>query len=152
MVIAYTDGSAIINEPKYGGFGVYIISEDGEEFFFKKGFKGTKTGRMEIMAIITVLRKVSKDRYLVIYSDSSYCVNCFQKRWLSIWEKRLWVGVRNVDLLKIMLEEYRKFVNPPQICHVKGHTLNEDIHSLGNAIADNLANYKNQVCYSEDIH
>lgn len=152
MVIAYTDGSAIVKDEKLGGFGIYIIDEEGKEYFFSEGYRNTKTGRMELRAIITTLKKVSKDKRLTIYSDSMYCVNCVNERWLWKWERNLWMNIKNVDLVKQYLEEYRKFQFPPKLVHIKGHTNKDDKHSLGNAIADKLASYSSFSFYNVDIN
>lgn len=152
MVIAYTDGSAIVKGEKLGGFGIYIIDEEGKEYFFSEGYRNTKTGRMELRAIITTLKKVSKDKRLTIYSDSMYCVNCVNERWLWKWERNLWMNIKNVDLVKQYLEEYRKFKFPPILVHIKGHTKKDDQHSLGNAIADKLASYSSFSFYNVDIN
>lgn len=152
MIVAYTDGSAIVTGEKLGGYGVYIIDPQHGEYFFSEGFKNTKTGRMELMAIITTLQKVDNSQKLTIYSDSMYCVNCVNKKWLWKWKQSFWDGIKNVDLVKKYLEEYEKFYFPPKLIHIKGHTNKEDIHSLGNAIVDNLANYKNQKHYKLDLN
>lgn len=141
-IIAYTDGSSNYKSG-LGGFGVYLI-DGGQETFLHKGYSNTKIGRMELMAMITCLRSVqNKRRGLTIYSDSMYVVNCINKRWLFLWERRNWTGIKNQDLVKLYLEEYRKFLRPPIVKHVKGHTNEENIHSLGNEIADKLASYRN---------
>ena len=151
MITAYTDGSAIVSGEKLGGFGVYIIDENGQEYFFSEGYRNTKTGRMELMAVITALQKVDKSKRLTIYSDSMYCVNCVEANWLWKWRRRLWMDIKNVDLVKKYLEEYEKFKFPPKLVHIKGHTKNDDIHSLGNAIVDKLADYKTKIDYKIDM-
>jgi ribonuclease HI len=161
-IIAYTDGSAVLKGkctcekedcPKcnqYGGYGVYII--DGEkEYMFKGGYKYTKTGRMELRAVITCLQKIkNKRRHVKIYSDSMYIVNAVNEGWLLKWERDLWQGRKNVDLIKQYLFEYRKFTYPPKLIHVKGHTGKEDENSLGNAVVDRLADYRSHKKYIED--
>jgi len=150
-IIAYTDGSASTKGEKLGGFGVYII--DGEkEFFYSKGFSNTKTGRMELKAMITCLQKIEdKERQVEIHSDSEYVVLCINDRRLWKWKRLNWVGLKNVDLLLQYLEEYNKFKYHPKLFHVKGHTKNEDCHSYGNAVVDQLANYKIQTSYERDL-
>ena len=56
----FTDGSACIKPPKLGGCGVYIIHGE-KEYFISKGYVNTKTGRMEIYALLYALRSVNKD-------------------------------------------------------------------------------------------
>lgn len=151
QVRAYTDGSACVKGDKLGGFGVYIIDND-KEYFYRAGYKNTKTGRMELRAMITCLQQIEdKTSNVHIHSDSEYVVLCVSNRRLWMWQRKIWVGLKNVDLLKIYLEEYNKFVVPPKIFHVKGHTKKGDIHSLGNAIADALADYKSQKSFIMDL-
>lgn len=159
-IIAYTDGSAVAN-PKsdkcgLGGYGVYIkIEENGitvKELFFHEGYSNTKTGRMELRAMITCLQKViNKLAHLYIYSDSMYVVNCVNQGWLWNWEKNGWKGISNSDLTKVYLEEFRKFRYKPIIQHVKGHQKSNDENAVGNNIADLLADYHQFKTYKEDI-
>jgi ribonuclease HI len=148
-IIAYTDGSANWKNG-LGGLGIYII--DGcNERFFHQGFSNTKTGRMEIKAVIICLHKIKdKTKKVSIYSDSQYTTNCVNKKWLWSWEFGGWNGMANVDLMKQYLEEIRKFKYQPRLIHIKGHTRKDDIHSLGNAIVDSLASYKQFKTYSKD--
>lgn len=151
MVYAYTDGSANVKN-KLGGFGVYIIDSTGNEYFFSEGYENTKTGRMELRAVITALQKVNKSEQLVIYSDSMYCVNCVREGWMWKWKRENFWGKKNVDLIKIYLEEYEKFKIPPMIKHIKGHTDFDDQYSIGNSIADKLADYRNKKHYKLDVY
>ena len=150
-IVAYTDGSASWRDPKLGGYGVYIIDGD-QEFCFHEGFKNTKVGRVELRGIITCLQKITdKDREIEIYCDSEYVTKCITNRRLWKWKRKCWVGIKNTDLVIQFYEEYSKFKIPPKVIHVKGHTKNDDIHSLGNAIADHLANYRQFEEYKQDL-
>ncbi len=145
-VIAYTDGSCF-HKTRKGGYGVYIIYLNGQklvnEIFMHNGYSNTTISRMELLAIIKCLKRIrEKNIKVTIYSDSQYAVNCINKNWLVSWERNGWVGVKNSDLLRVYLKEYRKFLKRPKITHIKGHQNNNDIHSIGNNIADLLANYK----------
>lgn len=159
-VIAYTDGSAVGN-PKskshgLGGYGIYIkYYEDNEnfiEYYFHEGFNNTKVGRMELTAIIVAMQKViDKSIQLIIYSDSEYAVNCIRKNRLFEWEFAGWKGLANVDLLKQYLFEFRRFKIKPIIHHIKGHQKIENDHTLGNNIADLLADYKQFTHRKKDL-
>lgn len=159
-IIVYTDGSAVAN-PKsekcgLGGFGVYIKIEEGgsvvKELFFKEGWSNTKTGRMEVRAIITALQKVEdKLSHVFLYTDSEYALKCVTEQRLWTWEKRNWEGIANVDLMKIYLHEYKKFRYRPIFQHIKGHQDSDEENVIGNCIADRLANYKEQTSYKIDI-
>jgi ribonuclease HI/DNA polymerase-3 subunit epsilon len=151
-IIAYTDGSAVVTGEKLGGYGIYIIDGEKEEMY-SKGFKNTTTGRMELMAMLACLRRLEdKSRKVIIYCDSMYVVNTINK-WIFSWQRKSWIGVKNVDILIQIYEELLKFKknkNYPDVRHIKGHTKNEDIHSLGNAIVDRLASYKRFKTYEID--
>jgi ribonuclease HI len=151
FILAYTDGSASIKS-KLGGYGVYIIN-GGKEFMYHEGMSNTKTGRMELTAAITCLQKINDKKAIVdVYSDSMYVVNCVSQGWLKLWRHNNWSNKKNVDLLIKFYDELSKFKTRwPQFYHVKGHTGNSDEHSLGNAIADRLADLKQFKVYREDL-
>lgn len=152
MIEIYTDGSAVArkgaeNNMK-GGFGV-VFTIDGEiKKTISKGMYPTKTGRMELMAILSALKILAKDQKAVIFSDSMYCISCFNKGWLKNWERNNWPErIKNKDILQLLLYEYRKF-RPRSIIfkHVKGHSGNKF-----NEIADKLASYKNFDVFERDL-
>lgn len=149
-VTAYTDGSANWKN-KLGGCGIYIKTEDSE-FYFNKGFSNTKTGRMELRAMIIALQKITdKSSIVTIYSDSQYAVKCISEERLWKWERFVWQGVANVDLLESLLFEVRKFRIRPKAIHIKGHQDNiENEHVFGNNCADILAGYKNFKEFEDD--
>ncbi len=147
----YTDGSAVARKshPDYrkGGTGVCFFSNGKEVRRFSRGFYPTKTGRQELYGILFALKLLAKDQEAIIFSDSMYCINCFSKQWLRTWEMQGWPPrIKSKDLLKDILEEYRKFPKGAiQFRHVKGHT-----GVLGNEIADELASYKNHEYFYDD--
>jgi len=154
-VICYTDGSANWQNG-LGGYGVYMKIEEGgilkKELFFNKGYSETKIGRMELRGMITALQKIkNKELTVFIYSDSQYVCNCINKGWMQTWERTGFKGVKNVDLIKQYLEEFRKFKFKPVVQHVRGHQTGEHEHIVGNNIADMLANYKQFEEYEIDL-
>lgn len=132
-VIIYTDGSAHYKD-KLGGIGVYIKFGSAEKII-SKGYSNTTNNRMEMRAIIEAMKAITlKDYEVHIYSDSELCINTFTT-WIFRWEKEGFSGRKNVDLLKLGLEEYRKFPKGNLVFHwVKGHN-----GVQGNEIADMLA-------------
>lgn len=150
----FTDGSACIKPPKLGGCGVYIIHGE-KEYFISKGYVNTKTGRMEIYALLYALRSVNKDMEVkvTIYSDSQYVVNSLMKQWVLKWQRNNWEGAKNVDLWKQVLEEIRERPKMKLILRwIKGHQTNfEDELVVGNNMADMLADYKNHDNYIKDL-
>jgi ribonuclease HI len=149
-ITVYTDGSACVNYPYLGGFGIYIKSEEND-YKIRKGFSLTKTGRMELTAVIYCLRSIKNKRAdVIIYSDSMYVVNTCNK-WIEGWFRLGFIDKKNTDLLKILRIEINKFITRPRLIHIKGHQIIENEHQRCNAIADDLASYKTQKDYETDI-
>lgn len=152
MIEIYTDGSAVArretkNHMK-GGFGIAFYIDGELKKTVSRGYYPTKTGRMELMAILTALRMLVKDQSATILSDSMYCINCFHKSWLKNWERNNWPDrIKNKDILIPLLDEYRKFrPNAIKFKYVKGHQGN-----IGNETADELASYRNFVDFEQDL-
>ena len=122
----YTDGACSGNqfEKNAGGWGV-ILEYGGH---IKENFGGepnTTNNRMEMTALIEGLSSLTKKNYNVwVFSDSSYLINCFQKRWYEKWERNGWLTsgkkpVENRDLwekLLVFLPDYEF-----SFFHIKGH-------------------------------
>lgn len=148
----YTDGSALAkrNHPKngFGGLGIIFIIDGEVKKTVSRGYYPTKIGRMELKAVYLALRILAKDQTATIYSDSMYVINCFKKSWLKNWERDCWpVRIKNQDILKPLLEEYRKFrPNAIRFKHVKGHNGNEY-----NELADEAASYRNFIDFESDL-
>ena len=167
-ITAFTDGSAVASGKNkgLGGFGA-VICEGEKERYFSKGYSNTKTGRMEIMALLCVLNLVSDNVSLLVYSDSQYVVNAFNKFWLKKWQKENWIKstgeeVKNKDLWKKIQIQLDLKPNLRLIMqHIKGHQIDKAQKSeranlltdpiiRGNAKADLLADYKRHKKYTKD--
>jgi len=169
-IIAYTDGSAVVCGPDKGkgGFGTFFPDLYGKRKLFSLGFRETKTGRMEVMALlyaIIALPKKSKERVrLTVYSDSEYVVKCFTEKRLQKWISAGWRNssgkVKNQDLWEHILEalnERRYLVL--EMIHIYSHQVEKeknkkkkkqllkDPHIKGNMIADILADWKRHKIY-----
>ena len=72
-----------------------------------------------------------------LYTDSEYSLNVLTK-WYPNWTEKQKKTKKNIPLIKDTYDLCMD-VNP-KIHHIKAHTNLEDEHSLGNAIADQLAN------------
>lgn len=160
-VIAYTDGSAVVNGKMKGagGFGTYFPNFYGKPKAFSAGFKTTKTGRMEISALYYAITAFyvnhKEDIELVVYSDSEYVVKTFTEKRLERWIKDDFYGKKNVDMWKAIIKalEERPFLKLKMI-HIKSHQYEKeknpvgkaylmlDPNIIGNMMADLLANYK----------
>lgn len=150
MVSVFTDGSAVAksNHPfyGYGGMAAVFVVDGKVTQIIHKGYRNTKTGRMELRAALTALQVTSKDQALTVYSDSKYVVNTFMEGWITGWELDGW-PCKNVDLMKLLLTEYRKFrPSTVKFRHVKGHNGNRF-----NELADQYASYRNFTEFELDL-
>ena len=141
----YTDGSCLGN-PGAGGYAAIIIDEQNnfEEIF--GGEPETTNNRMELMAAIVALEKISAEDFAEIFTDSSYLKNAFTQGWIANWKSNSWKTankkpVLNVDLWRkldaLILNRNIKF-------HwVKGHAgnkFNERCDKLARAEAERQKN------------
>jgi len=122
MIEVYTDGACKGN-PGPGGW-AWAVSPDGEP----RGFGGERQStnqRMEIKAAHEAMRSFPGE--LTIVSDSTYVINCFQKKWYVNWQRNGWKNaskqpVANQDLWKPMVELYDPKLHTFR--WVKGHSGN----------------------------
>ena len=102
----FTDGSARGN-PGPGGWGA-IISTDDSVLELGGREDHTTNNRMELLAAISSLEKLQKEKEIIIYTDSAYVLSG-STRWVFGWEKNNWKtstkdSVLNRDLWEKMLE------------------------------------------------
>jgi len=133
----FTDGSSYPN-PGPGGWG-FVWVEGGE--IEKEGHgaetDSTTNNRMELTALIEAYRALPEDASVTVFSDSQLCVNTITK-WAPGWEKKGWKRkggdpLKNLDLVKELLELYRAHPNCP-LEWMRAHD-----GSLWNEYADSLA-------------
>ncbi len=130
--MAYTDGACSGN-PGPGGWA--WATEDGRTG--SGGEETTTNQRMELQAVLEVLRTI--DGPVVVYSDSTYVVNCFNDRWFEGWLKRDWKNtqrkpVANRDIWEPLIEEYLKREDELWFIWVKGHS-GDEMNDLVDALA-----------------
>ena len=133
-VIVYTDGACRGN-PGPGGWAALIL--DGkEEHAVSGGEPYTTNQRMELRAAIEALASLAGERLVMLYTDSSYVMNCFRDRWWEKWERNGWLGamkrpVTNRDLWERLIAETRR--HSVTWYKVKGHSgdpLNDRVDRL----------------------
>ena len=100
MIKIYTDGSCL-NNPGNGGWAA-IINNNGDIVKISGYEKETTNNKMELMATIKALQKISKDDQIEIYTDSKY-VKLGITEWIHKWKKNNWQTskkepVKNKDL------------------------------------------------------
>ena len=119
-VIIYTDGSSRGN-PGPGGYG--IVMEDCKTGFTKQysqGFRKTTNNRMELLAVIEALKKLTKKELkITVFTDSRYVVDSVEKKWVFKWKKNGFKNKKNVDLWLDFLSLYKK--NKIKFNWIKGH-------------------------------
>ena len=132
VIQIYTDGAAKGN-PGPGGLGI-VMKFNGKQKTISEGFRLTTNNRMELLAVVIALEKVTVDTYPIeIYSDSKYVIDSINKKWVNNWStKKDFGGKKNEDLWRRFLEVSKKF----NITYhwVKGHNGHPE-----NELCDKLA-------------
>lgn len=116
----YTDGAAKGN-PGKGGYGVVIelVGTPHKKEFFE-GFRLTTNNRMELLAVIVGLEKITNPMMAIkVVSDSKYVVDSVEKKWVLGWEKKGFASRKNADLWKRFLKVYRQ--HKVDFEWIKGH-------------------------------
>lgn len=140
----YTDGACSNNgqENAMAGIGIFLGQDDPRNVSeLVEGKQSNNTA--ELTAIIKTWPIIKKDvldgKKITIVSDSIYAIRCVssygKKCAQSFWKK----DIPNKELVKVAYEIYKDNKNV-EFMHIKAHTDNQDVHSIGNDGADRLAN------------
>ena len=133
----YTDGSCKGN-PGPGGIGAVVYKDGAVEDTFSQGYYKTTNNRMELRAIIEVLKKFGSVEKITIWTDSEYARKGITQ-WMENWMKNDWMRnegsrkkpVKNADLW----QQLHELVDDHVVFKwIKGHANDE-----GNETADRLA-------------
>lgn len=140
----YTDGACSNNgkDNALAGIGIFFGIDDVRNKSNK--IKGKQTNNTaELSAIIETFYIIENDivncKKITIVSDSEYAIKCASSYGKKCSENNWNVDIPNKELVKTAYEMYKDKVNI-QFIHIKAHTSNTDIHSIGNDQADKLAN------------
>lgn len=138
----YTDGSCIHNGKKNAAAGIGIFFAPNDPRNVSKTIEGKQTNNTaELTALIEVYSIIEDDILkgltIGLVSDSEYAIRCATSYGLKC-EAQGWPDVPNMGLVKMAYGLYRDKPNVHFI-HVKAHTGKKDVHSIGNAYADQLA-------------
>jgi ribonuclease HI len=120
QVHIYTDGAAKGN-PGNGGYGVVmeLVGTSYQKEFYE-GFRYTTNNRMELLAVIVGLEKITKPNMnVLVISDSKYVVDAVEKKWVFGWEKKGFKDKKNPDLWMRFLKIYRQ--HQVDFKWIKGH-------------------------------
>lgn len=139
----YTDGSCL-NNPGPGGWAAIIINNLTKEVEeISGGKKDTTNNRMELLAAVMALKKISEGDSAEIYTDSAYLKKAFSSGWLKNWKRNGWLTANNKPVLNQDLwREIDKLVSERSVNFnwVKGHagnSYNEWCDKLARAAAKN---------------
>ena len=143
-LIIYTDGACSHNgnkEKAKAGIGVYfseLNTEKYENVSCKLNIENPTNNKAELLAILESLRVTKNSKQTItIYTDSRYSMNAITL-WYPEWVKNSKLDTKkNTDILQnIHLQLLSRDVT---FKHIKAHSKQTDIHSLGNEQADSLA-------------
>lgn len=129
-ITLYVDGACRGN-PGLGGWGAYVITEQGEHKLFG-GEPDTTNNRMELTAAIEGVAFCPTDAHLIIWTDSNYVKQGITE-WIHGWKKKNWKDVKNPDLWQKL----------DAVCagrNIEWHWIKGHAGHAGNEMADELAN------------
>ena len=129
-ITLYVDGACKGN-PGLGGWGAYIITEQGEHKLYG-GDPATTNNRMELQAAIEGVSFCPTDAQLIIWTDSNYVKQGITE-WIHGWKKKNWKDVKNPDLWQKL----------DAVCanrHIEWNWIKGHAGHAGNEMADQLAN------------
>lgn len=140
----YTDGACSNNgqENAMAGIGIFLGQDDPRNVSeLVEGKQSNNTA--ELTAIIKTWPIIKNDiingKKVIIVSDSIYAIRCVssygKKCAQDFWKK----DIPNKELVMAAYEIYKDNKNV-EFIHIKAHTDNQDVHSIGNDGADKLAN------------
>ncbi|MDO4834640.1 MAG: ribonuclease H [Bacillota bacterium] len=110
----YTDGGCAGNqsEENLGGWGAVLEFGPGGGAATKEIYgseANTTNNRMEMKALLEAFRAITKEGQIIqVFSDSSYLMDCFRKKWYVNWQRNGWKNaqkkpVGNRDLWQELL-------------------------------------------------
>ena len=140
----YTDGACINNGKSnaQAGIGIFFGQDDPRNLSQKIIGPQQTNNIAELTAILQTYYIIENDiingKKIIIVSDSIYAIRCVTTYGNKCNLKNWQVDIPNKELVK---KTYELYINKNNVrfMHVKAHTNNIDIHSIGNANADKLA-------------
>ena len=139
MIKIYTDGSCLKN-PGNGGWAA-IINNDGNILRISGSEKNTTNNKMELMAPIRALQKISSNEQVEIYTDSKY-VKLGITEWVHKWIKNSWLTskkepVKNKELWIELYNLTKSFkIKWIWVKAHAGNPLNEEVDLLAKKAAE----------------
>ena len=98
--IVYIDGS-YRSSNKQGGYAAVIFNSEGNIIHtILRGIKYTTNNRMELSALLSVLKYLPEGCKVKLISDSEYVLKPITRKWLDTWIREDFKDKKNVDLWK----------------------------------------------------
>jgi ribonuclease HI len=140
----YTDGSSLYNgKPNcVSGYGIHFaknVFPDVSQIVIGSKHSNNIAELTAIIKAIEIVKKVATP--ITIYTDSKYSILCattFGKRLSNNNWKDGTKIIPNLELVKALYESISVKPNI-ELKYIEAHTEKQDIHSIGNEIADKLA-------------
>lgn len=88
----YTDGGCAGNQSRtnFGGWGA-VLEYGQHQKELHGSAKNTTNNLMEMTALLEAFKAVRKEGQTIeVFSDSSYLMDCFRKKWYVNWQKNGW--------------------------------------------------------------
>ena len=143
----YTDGACSRNgsDKAIAGMGIFFSESDPRNFSARiTGKQTNNTAELSaILQVTNILKKeINEKRTIEIYTDSEYALKCCTSYGKKLKSKNWKNGKKSIPNLELVKQTYEVYEHLTNITfhHVRAHTGNTDIHSIGNDGADMLAN------------
>ena len=147
QIKVFTDGACSNNGAKNAKAGIGIYFGENDLRNVSERITGKQTNNTaELKAILKVYEilkdEIENKKSVNIYSDSTYAIRCCGEYGLKMYKKNWRKKNGYIPNHELVKEAFNLFYNKHNIklIHVKAHTDNTDVLSLGNAEADRLAN------------
>lgn len=106
----YTDGATSKNgyEGSKGGWAWVIVNDNNQIVIQGVGSaKEITNNQCELMALIEACEAAERlNGSFNVYSDSAYCINCYQQKWYKKWQANGWVNSKKEPVANQELWEY----------------------------------------------
>lgn len=137
----YTDGACSGNPGAGGAASITFLDKTEYEedhiifTYITDSREVTTNQRMELLAILNALEhaktyNLQETDSIELYSDSAYCINAFNQKWIASWLKNGWVNakkqpVANQDLWKDIVKITNELKPAIKWIKVNGHSDNK---------------------------
>lgn len=148
MKIGYSDGATSNNKKGEGtgGYAWVIIENDKLLYKGHGSLKNTTNNECELTAIINLCNFLNNIidimEPVIIYSDSSYIINCYNQNWWHKWIMNGWINSSKKPVVnKELWEQLIPYFKDSRFSFqkVKGHDSNKTEMAYWNNFVDKLA-------------